>query len=211
MAYPDVYRTQFENAYVRLVRVKLPGNARLGDHTHPPGIMLHVYFTDADPVQFSHDGPPNEVTRPSVAARSYRVGRATPESHAVHNLGPRLSDYMRVELKTEGDEGWRSRVPALPLVDSTATVVDVNNTQYRSSRVTIASGARVELDAPAAQPFLLLALTDGIAVEGDRSNASTLKTGDHLFVDAARRVTVRNASPSPVQLLRVDFLSRPVR
>lgn len=129
VAYPVVYKVQFENAYVRLIRARLPGNARLGDHTHPPGIMLHVYFNDADPVQFNHDGPPNDITRPSVRARSYRVGRAKPETHAVNNMGPALSDYMRVELKTVGDEGLLRRFPATPLVDTSATTVDMNNTQ----------------------------------------------------------------------------------
>jgi hypothetical protein len=211
IAYPDVYKVQFENAYVRLIRVRLPGSARLGDHTHPPGIMLHVYFNDADPVQFNHDGPPNDVTRPSVQARSYRVGRAKPETHAVNNMGPGVSDYMRVELKTEGDEGLLRRFPAPPLVDTTATVVDMNNTQYRSSRITIRSGGQMDLAAPSTEPFLLLALTDGIVVERAASNRSTLVIGGEHFVEASQRVTVRNTSASPVQLLRVDVLTRPLR
>jgi hypothetical protein len=211
IAYPEVYRVQFENAYVRLVRVRLPGNARLGDHTHPPGIMLHVYFNDADPVQFNHDGPPNDVTRPPVRARSYRVGRATAETHAVNNMGPGLSDYMRVELKTEGNEGRLRRIPWLPLVDTTSTIVDVDNAQYRSSRITIASGQSMELTAPASQPMLLLALTDGIAVERTGSKGRRLVTGDEEFVDQSQRVTVRSAGSSPVQLLRVDLLTRPLK
>jgi hypothetical protein len=211
IAYPEVYRVQFENAYVRLVRVRLPGNARLGDHTHPPGIMLHVYFNDADPVQFNHDGPPNDVTRPPVRARTYRVGRATPETHSVNNMGPGLSDYMRVELKTEGNEGRLRRIPWLPLVDTTSTIVDVDNAQYRSSRITIASGQSMELTAPASQPMLLLALTDGIAVERTGSKGRRLVTGDEEFVDQSQRVTVRSAGSSPVQLLRVDLLTRPLK
>jgi hypothetical protein len=211
VAYPKVYRVQFENRFVRLIRVRLPGNARLSDHTHPAGIMLHVYFNDADPVQFSHDGPPNEVTRPSVRARSYRVGRATPETHSVNNMGPGLSDYMRIELKTEGDEGMLRRFPAPPLVDSTATRVDMNNSQYRSSRITIASGSLVEMDAPPEQPFLLLALTDGVAVQRAGAPASTLATGDEHFVDGSQRVTVRNVGSSPIQLLRVDMLTKPLK
>lgn len=211
IAYPDVYKVQFENAYVRLIRVKLPGDARLGDHTHPPGIMLHVYFNDAYPVQFNHDGPPNDVTRPSVKARSYRVGRATPETHTVNNMGPTLSDYMRVELKTAGDEGLLRRIPVLPLVDSSSTLVDMNNSQYRSSRITIRSGAQMELTAPAAEPFLLLALTDGITVERAAPNLSTLQIGGEHFVNASERVTLRNTGSSPVQMLRVDFLTQPLR
>ncbi|MES2521596.1 MAG: hypothetical protein V4617_02775 [Gemmatimonadota bacterium] len=211
VAYPNVYKVQFENAYVRLIRVRLPGDANLGDHTHPAGIMLHVYFNDADPVQFNHDGPPNDVTRPHVRARSYRVGRATPETHSVINTGAGTSDYMRVELKTEGDEGLLRRIPVIPLVDSTATVVDMNNTQYRSSRVTVASGQSIELTASASQPFLLIALTDAITVTRTGSPPVTLVTGGEHFVDAAQSTVVRNASAGPVQLLRVDFLTKPLR
>ena len=210
VAYPDVYKVQFENAFVRLIRVRLPGNAQLGDHTHPPGIMLHVYFNDADPVQFNHDGPPNDVTRPSVSARSYRVGRATPETHAVNNMGPGLSDYMRVELKTEGDEGLLRRFPAPVLVDTNATSVDMNNSQYRSSRITIRSGGQMELTAPSTVPFLLLALTDGGAVERAGVKGTTLMVGGEHFVEASARVTVRNTGALPVQLLRVDLLTKPL-
>lgn len=211
VAYPNVYRVQFENPYVRLIRVQLPGNARLADHTHPPGVMLHVYFTDADPVQFNHDGPPNDVTRPSVTARSYRVGRATPETHSVNNMGPRLSDYMRVELKTIGDEGQRSRVPATPIVNANSSVAEVTNSQYRSSRVTVASGQSMELTAGETQPFLLLALVDGISATVAGNPSATLETGDSFFVDPMATVSLRNSGTAPIQLLRVDFLTKPIR
>ncbi len=208
VAFPNVYKVQFENAYVRLIRIRLPGNANLAERTHPAGIMLHVYFNDADPVQFNHDGPPNDVTRPPVRARSYRVGRARPETHSVVNTGSGMSDYMRVELKTEGDEGLLRRIPVIPLVDSTATVVDMNNSQYRSSRITVASGQSVDLAA--SQPFLLLALTNGITVSRTGSPAVALETGAEHFVDASQSATVRNGGASPVQLLRVDFLTKPL-
>lgn len=211
VAFPSVYTVQFENAYVRLIRVRLPGNANLAEHTHPAGIMLHVYFNDADPVQFNHDGPPNDVTRPHVRARSYRVGRARPETHSVVNTGSGMSDYMRVELKTEGDEGLLRRIPENPLVDATATVVDMNNSQYRSSRITVASGQSVDLAAPTAQPFLLLALTNGISVTRAASPTVSLETGAEHFVEASQSATVRNTGASPVQLLRVDLLTKPLR
>ncbi|HYW32956.1 MAG TPA: hypothetical protein VE869_15760 [Gemmatimonas sp.] len=211
VAYPNVYKVQLENAYVRLIRVRLPGFAQLGEHTHPAGIMLHVYFNDADPVQFNHDGPPNDVTRPAVVARSYRIGRTRPETHAVVNTGPGLSDYMRVELKTEGDEGFLRRIPTPPLVDSTSARVEVDNAQYRASRVTIASRQSIELVAPGSQPFLLLALTPGIDLDEGGAPTRTLQTGDERFVGVSQRVLVRNAGTSPVQLLKVDLLTAPAK
>lgn len=208
-AFPNVYKVQFENSWVRLIRIKLPGHAELADHTHPPGIMLHVYFNDADPVQFNHDGPPNDVTRPPVKARSYRVGYATPEVHSVINTGAGMSDYMRVELKTEGNSGQRSRVPAPALVNVASSVVEVTNAQYRTTRVTVASGQTSELTASEAGAALFLALTDGIVVDESEKPARQLTTGSELFLDRGARAQVRSGGSSPIQLLRIDFLTAP--
>jgi hypothetical protein len=207
VAFPNVYKVQFENAWVRLVRVRLPAGSDLAEHTHPPGVMLHVYFNDADPITFEHDGSPGSITRPSVAARSYRVGRATPETHAVINRGRGESDFMRVELKTIGNESQRERVYAPPLANATSATVEVTNSQYRATRITVAARQTFEVTASATEPALLLALTEGIAT--DSSAAATLKVGQERFVEGGRRVLVRNSSDAPVQLLRVDFLTRP--
>lgn len=204
IAHPDVYRVQFENDWVRLVRVTLPANSSLPEHTHPPGVMLHVYFNDADPVVFEHDGSPGSITRPYVQARSYRVGRATPETHAVINRGG-VSDFMRIELKTSGDPGFGRRIPAPPLGDSTRAVVEVTNSQFRASRITVAAGQSFEVMADSAAPALIIALTDGIAIDA----GSALRIGQEQFVDVGRRALIKNVGAATVELLRVDFLARP--
>lgn len=209
-AFPNVYKVQFENKWVRLIRIRLPGHAELADHTHPPGIMLHVYFNDADPVQFNHDGPPNDVTRPPVKARSYRVGYATPEVHSVINTGAGMSDYMRVELKTEGNVGQRSRVPAPALVNANSSVVEVTNAQYRSTRVTVAGGQTSEVNASETAPALFLALTEGVVVEESGKPSRPLPIGAELFVEKGARVSLRGTGATAVQLLRVDFLTAPL-
>jgi hypothetical protein len=208
VAFPNVYKVQFENEWVRLVRVRLPAPSDLAEHTHPPGVMLHVYFNDADPITFEHDGSPGSITRPSVAARSYRVGFNTPETHAVINRGRGESDFMRVELKTIGRESQRERVYAPPLANTTSAIAEVTNSQYRSIRITIAARATYEVAAGATEPALLLALTEGVAIEGS-GDAPTLKIGQERFVAGGGRVVIRNSSDAPVQLLRVDFLTRP--
>jgi hypothetical protein len=205
VAHPNVYRVQFENDWVRLIRVNVPAGADLAEHTHPPGLMLHVYFNDADPILFQHDGPPGSVTRPYVKARSYRVGRAKPEAHAVINRGRTSSDYMRIELKTVGTESRGRRVEAPPLGDTTAAVVEVTNAQYRVTRITVGAGKTFEVKAAAAEPAILVALTEGVAIEG----AGTLNLGGERFVDAGGSALVRNAGTASVDLLRVDFLTAP--
>lgn len=38
---PDAYRLQFENDYVRVVRVHYAAGAKLPDHIHPPGTTVY--------------------------------------------------------------------------------------------------------------------------------------------------------------------------
>jgi hypothetical protein len=210
IAYPDVYRVQFENDWVRLIRVNVPAGASLGEHTHPPGVMVHVYFNDADPIIFEHDGSPGSITRPYVTARSYRVGRARPETHAVINRGRGASDYMRIELKTSGDVSQGQRVPAPPLGAATKSTAEITNAQYRVSRITVAAKETFEVVAEAAVPAILIALTDGVAVESVGSAPRSLKVGEERFVDVGRRELVRNNGAVAIELLRVDFLTPPL-
>jgi hypothetical protein len=205
IAHPDNYRVQFENDWVRIVHVHIPGNSDLADHTHPPGVMLHVYLNDANPIVFEHDGSPNTVTRPYVYARSYRVGRARPETHATINRFPGASDYLRVELKTQGDVGFGQRVAAPPLTNTTRAVTEVTNVMYRATRITIAARDSFVIAADSGRPAILVALTEGIRAEG----AAALKVGQERFVESGKRETLRNARELPVELLRVDLLTQP--
>jgi hypothetical protein len=205
VAHPNNYRVQFENAWVRIVHVHIPGNADLAYHTHPPGVMLHVYLNDANPIVFEHDGSPNTVTRPYVYARSYRVGRARPESHATINRFPGASDYQRIELKTQGDVGFGQRIAAPPLENATRAVTEVSNVMYRSIRLTIAARDSILVAPDSGHPALIVALTEGIRAEA----AAALKLGQERFIEAGKREWLRNPGDAPVQALRVDFLTAP--
>jgi hypothetical protein len=205
IAFPDVYRVQFENDWVRVVRVKVPVNARIGDHTHPGGLMIHVYLNDADPITFIHPSTyGGTITRPAVVARSYRVGRTSMETHAVINPGRGISDYLRIEFKTEGTDSRKQRIPAPPIGTSTTSAIEVENAQYRVTRITVAPRDSLAIRTSASAAALLLALTDGVSVDG-----TPAAQGQERFVDSGRRALVRPGGFSPVQLLRVDFLTRP--
>jgi len=199
---PNNYRKQFENEWVRVVHVHVAPNEALAPHSHPPGLMLHVYLNDADPIQFDHGGPPGLVTRPPVKSRSYRIGRATPETHSVLNTSATASDYLRVELKTQGDDSPRRRVAAPPLGTENASVVEVDGVQFRATRVTIGAGQTTEI-AAGAMPSIVIALTEGITAE-----QTVLKLGQERFIEAGKRVSF-TSGVSPTQLLKVDFLTRP--
>jgi hypothetical protein len=143
-----------------------------------------------------------------VKARSYRIGRATPETHSVFNLGPGASDYLRVELKTKGSSSPRRRVAAPPLGAATTSVVEENGEQFRSTRITIAAGGTMEIAASAAEPSIVIALTEGITV-ADGTSTSGMKLGGERFIEAGRRVTFASGAGAPTHLLKIDFLTRP--
>jgi hypothetical protein len=209
VAHPHAYRVQFENAWVRVVRASIPANANLAMHSHPPGFMVHVYLDDAEPLVFEHDGSPFTVTRPPVAARSYRIGRATPESHATISSSAKPSTYLRVELKTQGYENTRRRVSAAPLTGATQSVVESTGGQLRISRITIAPGETFEVTASATEAALLIAVTDGVSLADGQRSGEVLRLGQDCFVDLGQRQTLRNGGTSHVQLLRFDFLTKP--
>jgi quercetin dioxygenase-like cupin family protein len=209
VAFPDTYRVQFENEWVRVVRVRLAAGASLGMHTHPAGFMFHVYLNDAESIWFNHDGAPHEIQRPPVAARSYRIGTATPETHAVVNPSAGASDFMRVEYKTRGGESSRRRVGAGLLRDTTAAVVEHTGEQSRVTRVTIAAGASQEFATAAGQPALIIMVTDGRVAADSSGREETLKVGAERFIGAGSRVVIRNAGTTAVQMLRFDFLTPP--
>ena len=205
VAHPDVYRVQLDNDWVRLVRVTVPGNTTLPAHTHPPGYMIHLYFNDAQPIVFEHDGSPYTITRPAVQARSYRVGPATPETHTVINSHPGSTDYMRIEFKAHPSIVPRGRRPATPLVNENSSVEEVDSDIFKATRVTIASKQSTEIAAGANHPVLVIALTDG----AEAGAGPALAIGQERFINAGGKEAIRNSGDAPIQLLKVDILRKP--
>jgi hypothetical protein len=203
---PNVYRVQFENEWVRLVRVTVPAFARIPEHTHPPGLMMHVYLNDAEPLTFIHArSAAGTILRPAVKARSYRIGRTHAETHSILNIGNGATDWLRLEIKTEGTSSTPSRITAPPLGVATAAVVEVTHAQIRVTRITVAPRESFELAPGANEATLLIAMTEGVAVDG----SSLLRVGDHRFVNGGRRAVIKPQAFSPVQVLQVEFLTRP--
>ncbi len=83
---PDAYKVQFENDYVRVVRVHYDAGAKLPEHTHPGGTTVYVYLNDSEGVVFSHVGGSNRaVTRPAVKAGAIRIASGPEEHHTAEN------------------------------------------------------------------------------------------------------------------------------
>ena len=50
---PEAYKVEFENDYVKVVRVHYDAGAKLPEHTHPAGTTAYVYLNDSEGVVFS--------------------------------------------------------------------------------------------------------------------------------------------------------------
>ncbi len=99
---PSSYHLDFENEYVRIVRVTLAPHGNVPTHAHPETPTIYVYTQDGGPIRFSHTGG-IVMERPAVHQGQIRFGRGNVETHSVQNLSDRPNNYLRVELKTETD------------------------------------------------------------------------------------------------------------
>ena len=212
---PDSYHLQFENEWVKVVRVKYAAGAKLAEHGHPAASLAFVYLTDAEPVVFAHGGSINRsVTRPAVKAGSYRLARGDSEIHSVENSGG-ASEFLRVELKTDpaGVRGFRRRVPAPASAASrSSTEVEFTNAQVRISRIRIAAGEGADIVTADAQPALLIALGDAaMTVARASSMEVSLTLGQERWIEPRQREHIVNTAPAPLELLRFDLLTGPAR
>jgi quercetin dioxygenase-like cupin family protein len=89
---PDTHKIAFENAFVRVLEVRVPAGKTEPRHRHPHG--LSVYLTDWE-VKVTVDGKPPQVSprkRGTVAWSDAVV-------HTVENVGKTEGHIMRIELK----------------------------------------------------------------------------------------------------------------
>jgi hypothetical protein len=206
-----VYHTQFENDWVRLVRVRYPANSKIPLHGHPSTVTAYVYLSESSPVRFTHQGSRTHVvTRQPTTPGGFRVSRGGDESHSAENLGPIASDYLRVEFKTEpagaSSPFYRDNRP-LAAAAKTTTDVRFTNAQMRITRVAIPAGQTAEIATTATAPALLVALGDAtLTADGA---ALALKSGQERWVAASRKEQLANAGKSQIELLRIDVLTAP--
>ncbi|MEZ5292348.1 MAG: hypothetical protein R2745_14805 [Vicinamibacterales bacterium] len=206
-----VYHTQFENDWVRLVRVRYPGRTKLPVHGHPTTVTTYVYLSESSPVRFTHQGTRTHVvTRQPTTPGGFRVSRGGDETHAVENLGPTASDFLRVEFKTDpaGDRSPYYRDNRI-LAAGAEPVSDVRftNRQMRITRIAIPPGASTEVATTADAPALLIALGQAsLAVNGA---ARTFGAGQERWMPVNQRDRLENSGQAPAGLLRIDLLTPP--
>jgi hypothetical protein len=197
-ALPRNYQLRFENAWVKVTAVRYGPNEKLPGHTHTPNPSAYVYLNDGGPVIFRHVGG-SAATRPATKAGAFRVYRGLVEVHEVENTAATPSEFLRVELKTEGRDpaAFRGKFerPAAPV---TEPVIHFDHAQVRISRVWVQPRQELTIAAET-QPALLIALASG----------GGMSAGQERWVAQGRSITLANSGKAALDFLRFDFKTRP--
>ncbi|HXG67291.1 MAG TPA: hypothetical protein VNO70_19465 [Blastocatellia bacterium] len=215
---PQAYKFQFENEWVKIVRVHYAPHAKIPAHDHTKMAAAYVYLNDSGPVIFKHIGLEyGAITRPATKAGSFRLYRAVQEVHEVENPNDTPSDFLRVELKTEpvNERSLRGRYfredyPA----GENYQKVQFENEQLRVTRLVCAPGRKLEVTTNATEPALLIALTPArFKAAGQKGKAARWnpEAGQTRWVALNQQEQLENLHDAPAELLRFDFKTKPVR
>lgn len=215
---PQNYKLEFENEWVKVLRVHYGAKEKIPEHDHPATGTAYVYFNDSGPVIFKHVGLSyGAVTRPATKAGSFRLYRATKETHEVENPSDTPSDFLRVEFKTEptGDKKlygkfFREEVAA----GENFQKVQFENEQIRVTRLICAPGKSLNLSANSSDPALLVALSAAkFKIQTSKNKPSTLdlSLGQTRWLAEGQQATWENNGGSPIELLLFDFKTKPTK
>ena len=212
---PQAYKLDFENEWVRVMRVRYGPREKIAEHYHTERPSAYVYLNDAGPVIFKHVALPyGDITRAAVKAGSFRLYRAVKEVHAVENPGDTASEFLRVEFKTEpvnqnSLRGKFHRESVAPGENSRK--VQFENEQIRITRMVIAPHKTMDQSTNATEPALLVALTQSkLQAAGPKGKARVnLEMGKTRWLGVGQQEGLENSSDAPVELLRFEFKTRP--
>ena len=214
---PKAYKLQFENDWVKVVRVRYEPREKLPAHEHTQTASAYVYLNDSGPVVFKHlELPYGDVTRPPTKTGTFRLYRGLHELHEVENKSDLPSDFLRVEFKTEpvNDKSLKGRYHREPVpAGENFQKVQFENEQVRVTRLVCAAGKRLEVSTTPSEPSLLIALTPAqLTMTRSNGKSSKLKLvpGGPSWVDTNQQAQLENTGIAPAELLRFDFKTKPL-
>jgi quercetin dioxygenase-like cupin family protein len=89
---PDTHKVAFENAFIRVLEVRVPAGKIEPRHSHPHG--LSVYFSDWE-AKVTIDGRPPNVNHRKAGTFAW----SDAVIHTVQNVGKSDGHILRIELK----------------------------------------------------------------------------------------------------------------
>jgi hypothetical protein len=214
-AYPDAYKLEFENDWVKVVRVHYGPKEKIGPHAHTPMASAYVYLNDGGPVIFKHIGLEyGAITRPATKAGSFRVYKGLKEIHEVENTSEAPSDFLRVEFKTqpEGEKTLRGRFfREAYSPGENYSKVQFENEQIRITRLVCAKNKMLDIIVTQGEPALVVALTPArLEVNASKKSKLNLKPGQTRWLNISRQEQLKNLGTEAAEFLRFDFKTKPV-
>jgi hypothetical protein len=202
---PDAYRLQFENEWVKVVRVHYAPHVKLPSHAHTKLASAYVYLSDAGPVVFRHVGADyGSVTRPAVKAGTFRLFRAVGEMHEVENTSPLASEFLRVEFKTQPKEEKTLRghfEREAVAFGENREKIQFENAQIRVTRLVVAPDKTIDVVTGTTEPSLLISLFP----------TPEHAAGETRWLPANRTEQITNRATDSLEFLRFAFLTPPIR
>ena len=214
---PDAYKLDFENQWVKVVRVHYAPHQKLPPHEHTQMASAYVYLNDGGPVIFQHIGLAyGAVTRPATKAGSFRLYQAIKEIHEVENTSDLPSDFLRVEFKTDPvnekslrGRFYREEYPA----GQNFQKVQFENEQVRITRLVCAPGKMIDISTGSNEPSLLIALSPAQLKSGRVNGGSAgfkLGSGQTRWIALNKQEQLESIGDAPAEMLRIDFKTRPL-
>jgi hypothetical protein len=212
---PQAYKLEFENEWVRVMRVRYGPREKIAEHYHTERPAAYVYLTDAGPVIFKHvDLPYGDITRAAVKAGTFRLYRAVKEDHAVENTSDTASVFLRIEFKTEpiNQNSLRGKFHPEPVpAGENWRKTQFENEQIRVERLVLYPRKSMDVSTTAGQPALLVAFNPSkLQTVGPKGkNRVNLETGKTIWVSAGQQLQLENSDDKPVEMLRFEFKTKP--
>ncbi len=214
---PQAYKLEFENEWVKVVRVHYSPREKIPAHDHTERAAAYVYLNDGGPVVFKHIGLDyGAVTRPATKAGSFRLYKALKEVHEVENTSDLPSDFLRVEFKTRmvDEKTLRGRYhrESWPAGENYQKA-QFEDEQIRVTRLACAPGKRLDIPAGASGPALLIALSPArLSVIEPKGKAPKLNLdlGRTGWQPAGKQMRLESSGGAPAEVLRFEFKTKPV-
>jgi hypothetical protein len=209
-AQPRAYRPEFENARVRVTRVRYAPREKVASHDHPENPTVYVYLRDSGPVRFIHTGEERfTLTRPAVRAGGFRLSKGAKETHAVESLTDQPTEFLRVEFPglAVDRQVFRGRFPPEPLAARrrAAQKVRFEDKQVRITRVTCAARRTCAGLGASDAASLLVALAPARLRSEGAGTEVTLLLGQTLWSEAGAAPPFANVADRPAEFLRIDL------